>query len=75
MTDTLLSIDDIAALCRVKRRTVADHWIHMPNFPAPKYAPTRRTRLWAAADIERWAAPAAPRSAPPLPGSSASEAT
>ena len=74
MTDTLLSIDDIAALCRVKRRTVADHWIHMPGFPQPKYAPTRRTRLWAAADIERWAAPAEQRSAPPSPGSTVAAA-
>ncbi len=51
----LLNITEIADLMRVKRRTVAEDWIHRPGFPAPRYAPTRRTRLWAAADVERWA--------------------
>jgi len=51
----LLTIAEIAALMRVGRRTVAEDWVHRPGFPAPRYAPTRRTRLWAAADIERWA--------------------
>ena len=51
----LLNIAEIAALMRVERRTVAEDWVHRPGFPAPRYAPTRRTRLWAAADIERWA--------------------
>lgn len=54
---TLLSIDDIARMFRVERRTVAEQWIHRPGFPAPKYAPTRRSRLWEAAAVERWASP------------------
>jgi hypothetical protein len=54
----LLTIDDIAALFRVSRRTVAEQWIQRPDFPAPRYAPTRRSRLWEAGAVERWAAPA-----------------
>jgi len=51
----LLTIADIAALMRVERRTVAEDWVHRPGFPAPRYAPTRRTRLWLASDVEQWA--------------------
>jgi hypothetical protein len=59
----LLTIDDIAALFKVKRRTVAEQWIQRPDFPAPKYAPTRKSRLWEAADVDRWASPGAAQSA------------
>ena len=60
---TLLTIDDIAALFRVGRRTVADHWVHRPDFPAPAIAPSRRTRQWDRDQIIAWAKPAAPISA------------
>ena len=52
----LMTIDDIARQFRATRRTVAERWIMRPDFPRPKYAPTRRSRLWDAADVERWAA-------------------
>jgi hypothetical protein len=71
--EALLSIDDIAAKFRASRRTVAERWIHAPEFPAPKYAPTRQTRLWAAKDVETWAARSVPRSARQSPGSTCSE--
>jgi hypothetical protein len=53
----LLTIPEIAMLFRRSRRTVAEDWIQRPGFPAPVYAPTRRTRLWSRTDVERWAAP------------------
>jgi hypothetical protein len=55
----LLTVSDIAALLRVQRRTVADRWVHRPDFPQPRFAPTRRTRLWALEDVQRWASRAA----------------
>jgi hypothetical protein len=57
MTPDLLTIDDIAALLRRSRRTVAEEWVQRPDFPAPVYAPTGATRLWSRADVEKWAAP------------------
>lgn len=60
----LLSIDDIAALCGVSRRTVADHWTHRPDFPAPSVAPSRRSRRWDRDEIIAWATPAKRKSAP-----------
>jgi predicted DNA-binding transcriptional regulator AlpA len=51
----LLTIDDIAAMLRVKRRTVAEKWLARPDFPRPHVAPTRRTRRWLAADVMAWA--------------------
>lgn len=57
MTD-LLTIDDIAALLQAARRTVAERWIHRPDFPKPAIAPTRRHRMWRREDVMRWAAPA-----------------
>lgn len=65
----LLDIDQIAAMFRVNRRTVAEKWIQQPGFPAPRYAPTRRCRLWDAADVETWATPSAARSEQAYPGS------
>jgi hypothetical protein len=61
----LLTITDIAALLRRSRRTVAEEWVHRPDFPAPAYAPTRRTRLWWRAEVEKWAAPKETRHAAP----------
>jgi hypothetical protein len=58
----LVSIDDIARKYRVHRRTVAERWVHLPNFPKPRYAPTAQTRLWDAIDVERWAGRAPLRS-------------
>ncbi len=66
---TLLDITAIAARFGVKRRTVAEGWIHRPDFPAPRFAPSTRVRLWDAADVDRWATPAGRRSAQPSPGS------
>lgn len=69
----LLTIDDIAQLFGVKRRTVADKWMARPDFPPPRFAPSRRTRRWDMADIMRWASPASARSARRSRGSTASE--
>lgn len=52
---TLMTIDDIAALFRAERRTVAERWIHRPDFPKPKYAPSRQRRLWEASAVKAWA--------------------
>lgn len=57
----LITIDDIAEMFRVGRRTVADHWIHRPDFAPPAVAPTRRTRRWDRAEILAWATPKARR--------------
>jgi hypothetical protein len=73
MQEQLLTIDDIAAKFRASRRTVAEHWIQRPDFPPPKYAPTRRSRLWLAGDVERWATPDAARSAAPTHDSTCSQ--
>jgi len=73
MPDKLLTIDDIATRFRRSRRTVADEWVQRPDFPAPKYAPTRRTRLWLATDVERWASPGAARCPAPTRGNTPSE--
>lgn len=51
----LLTIEEIASLLRVNPRTVRDKWTARPDFPRPKYAPTRRTRLWERSAIEAWA--------------------
>ena len=69
----LLTIDDIAARFRRSRRTVADEWVQRPDFPPPKYAPTRRTRLWLASDVERWASPASARCPAESRGSTSAE--
>ena len=53
----LLTIDDIAKRFRTSRRNVAERWVHRPDFPAPRFAPAKRTRLWNAADVDRWATP------------------
>lgn len=63
MDDDLLTIDDIAAKLGAARRTVAEKWIHAPEFPAPAQAPSRRMRKWRASDVAAWAA----RALPPLP--------
>jgi len=73
MADDLLTIADIAARYRRSRRTVADEWVHRPDFPPPKYAPTRQTRLWLASDVERWASPAARQCPAPSPRSTRSK--
>jgi predicted DNA-binding transcriptional regulator AlpA len=65
MTPELLTIADIAAMLRRSRRTVAEEWVQRPDFPKPVYAPTRATRLWSRADVERWAAPKETRHAAP----------
>jgi hypothetical protein len=78
----LLTIDDIASMLRASRRTVAERWIHLPDFPRPRFAPSRWHRLWARDDVLRWAqrdlqatgAPAAPRCSPASPGSSSGTA-
>lgn len=54
MTD-LLTVSDIAALLRASLRTVADRWVHRPDFPAPHLAPSPRHRLWRREDIIAWA--------------------
>ncbi len=61
MTD-LLTIPEIARLCRVSVRTVRDRWIHQPDFPAPTLAPTSRSRQWSRESIIAWASPASRRS-------------
>ncbi len=65
----LLTIDDIAEMFKVGRRTVADHWIHRPDFPPPAIAPSRRTRRWDRDEIIAWATPAGRKSAQRSPGS------
>jgi len=51
----LLTIDDIAAMLRTKRATVAKRWIYLPNFPRPWLAPSRQHRLWRREDVLKWA--------------------
>lgn len=65
----LITIDDIAEMFKVGRRTVADHWIHRPDFPPPAIAPSRRTRRWERDEIIAWATPAGRKSAQRTPGS------
>ena len=65
----LITIDEIAELFRVSRRTVKDHWIHRPDFPPPTIAPSRRTRRWDRDEIIAWATPAGRKSAQRTPGS------
>ena len=70
----LITIDDIAEMFKVGRRTVADHWIHRPDFPPPAIAPSRRTRRWDRDEIIAWATPAGRKSAQRSPGSRWTEA-
>lgn len=72
---TLLTIDDIAAMFQVDRRTVAEKWIHKPSFPPPVFAPSRMTRRWAKDEVIAWATPASRRSARLSPGSTYREAS
>ena len=51
----LLTIDDIALIFRAARRTVAERWIHAPDFPKPHLAPSIRPRQWKREDVLRWA--------------------
>ena len=60
----LVTIDDIASLFKVNRRTVAERWIHRPDFPAPVFAPTRTCRRWAAEDVIAWGKPDARKTGP-----------
>ena len=64
----LITIDDIAEMFKVGRRTVADHWIHRPDFPPPAVAPSRRTRRWDRDEIIAWATPVGRKSAQRTPG-------
>ena len=66
---SLMTIDDIAALFQVERRTVAEKWVPKPSFPLPVFAPSRRTRRWDRDEIIAWAKPAARKSVPPSLGS------
>lgn len=70
----LVTIDDIASLFKVNRRTVAERWIHRPDFPAPVFAPTRTCRRWAAEDVIAWGKPDA-RKTPPHGSASAASVT
>lgn len=70
----LITIDEIAAMFRVSRRTVKDHWIHRPGFPPPALAPTRNTRRWDRDEIIAWATPAGRKSAQRTRGSTLTEA-
>ena len=60
MIEPLLNLDEIATLLRAERRTVAEKWVHKPDFPKPYLAPTPRHRLWRREDIIKWAKPAEP---------------
>lgn len=51
----LLTMDDIAALFGVTRRTVRDHWRARPDFPPPTFAPTRARLLWDEGVVLKWA--------------------
>lgn len=70
----LMSIDDIAQLFRANRRVVAEQWLHRPDFPSPYVAPSRKHRLWKAADVIAWAQRGTARSARRKAGSTCSEA-
>lgn len=68
MSDTLLTIDEIAARLDARPRTVADVWIHRHDFPAPVIAILRK-RKWRASDVDAWAARGARQPAPLTHGS------
>lgn len=53
--EPLLTVDGIAQLLGVSSRTVADRWVHRPDFPKPAFVPSRTRRLWDRAEVERWA--------------------
>src|SRR5262245_47549446 len=55
MPEDLLSIDDIADLLELSRRTVARYLVNEElGFPAPA-ATVGRVRVWRRREVERWA--------------------
>lgn len=68
MKDDLLTIEDIAQRLGASVRTVRDRWVHKPDFPLPRYAPTRKARQWLASEVDEWATPAERKSLPQTPG-------
>lgn len=67
--EKLVTIEDIAAKHDVDVRTVRDRWVHKPGFPAPRYAPSPRTRRWLESEVDAWATPSERKSLPQTPGS------
>ena len=51
----LITLDEIATMLRAKRRTVAERWIKLSDFPKPAVAVTRHHRLWEREAVMRWA--------------------
>lgn len=54
MTEELLTIDDIASLYKVSRRTARDSIVKRPDFPQRAHGSTERMPRWRSADISRY---------------------
>ena len=55
MSDDLITIDEIADMLYASRRTVAERWIHRPDFPRPVIRATRVHRFWSRREVMAWA--------------------
>lgn len=53
-TDDLWSADEIADYVRRDRKTVLNHYVKRPDFPAPCQL-SGRNRLWASKEVRAWA--------------------
>lgn len=54
MTDELLTIDDIATLYKVSRRTARDSIVKQAGFPEKVYGSSTRKPRWRSADVSRY---------------------
>ena len=54
MTDELMTIDDIAGLYKVKRRTARDSIVKQVGFPEKAHGSSERKPRWRAADVLRF---------------------
>lgn len=51
-----LGTAEIAAMLGYKQRYVTDNIIKRPDFPAPRFNVSRKTRRWVTQDVEAWIA-------------------
>lgn len=54
MTDEILTIDDIAALYKVKRSYARDKVVKRPDFPRPSISLSQKVTRWSREDVEQW---------------------
>lgn len=64
MSDELLTLDDIAALYKVKRERARDNLVKLPGFPDLAPGTTWRQPRWVAAEVRAFIRRRSPQNSP-----------